>query len=245
MSDAVIYGLHAVRALLKNPIRTINALWIQAGESEQRLAEVIQQASLRQVPIHIVPQHKLTQQFGAVVHQGIVAQVAPLRPLQEADLTALISDLTTPPFLLVLDGITDPHNLGACLRTADAAGVHAVILPKDKSVGLNATVSKVACGAMESVPVITVTNLSRTLSLLQNLGIWIYGAAGEATLSIWQIDFKGPVALVLGSEGTGLRRLTRAHCDGLFALPMMGQVESLNVSVATGISLFEVVRQRL
>jgi 23S rRNA (guanosine2251-2'-O)-methyltransferase len=244
MPDAVIYGLHAVRARLTHSKQTIKALWIQSGPAEQRCSALIQQAQQSHIPIRIVSPSHLSQQFGEVVHQGIVAQVTPLPTYQEADLPQLLQNLSTPAFLLVLDGITDPHNLGACLRSADAAGVNAVILPKDKSVGLTAAVSKVACGAVESVPVITVTNLSRTLSQLQALGIWIYGAAGEAQETIWSIDFKGPIALVMGSEGNGLRRLTREHCDGLFSLPMLGQVESLNVSVATGVSLFEVVRQR-
>ncbi len=244
MTDAFVYGLHAVRALINNPSRTIKSLWIQAGSTEQKLATLTQDARKRDISVQVVPQQKLTQKFGEIVHQGIVAEVSPLKPLQESDLPTLLNNLTTPAFLLILDGITDPHNLGACIRSADAAGVHAIIIPKDKSVGLTATVSKVACGAMESVPVVTVTNLSRTLSLLQKEGIWIYGAAGESDKTIWNIDFKGPIALVLGAEGTGLRRLTREHCDTLFSLPMLGQVESLNVSVATGISLFEVVRQR-
>ena len=149
-----------------------------------------------------------------------------------------------PPFLLVLDGVQDPHNLGACLRSADAAGVHAVIVPKDRSAGLTATVRKVACGAAETVPLLAVTNLARTLRTLQDAGVWLFGAAGEAEKSIYDIDLKGPLALVMGNEGSGLRRLTREHCDELFAIPMVGTVESLNVSVATGVALFEAGRQR-
>lgn len=245
MTEGAIYGVHAVRARLNHSKKTVKGLWIQAGPTEQRYSALMQQARDANINVQVVSAAHLSKQFGEVVHQGIIAQVTPLPTFHEADLPLLLQNLTTPPFLLILDGITDPHNFGACLRSADAAGVDAVIIPKDKSVGLNATVSKVACGAVDSVPVISVTNLSRTLGQLQTLGIWIYGAAGEANTSVWNLDFKGPIALVLGSEGSGLRRLTREHCDGLFSLPMLGQVESLNVSVATGVSLFEVVRQRI
>ena len=163
--------------------------------------------------------------------------------LDEADLDAVLNKQSEP-FLLVLDGVTDPHNIGACLRTADAAGVHAVIVPKDKSAGLTATARKVACGAAESVPLIQVTNLSRTLKHLQDKGVWVIGTAGEAEQLIYQVDLKGPTALVMGAEGKGMRRLTREHCDQLVKLPMAGAVSSLNVSVATGVCLYEIVRQR-
>jgi 23S rRNA (guanosine2251-2'-O)-methyltransferase len=162
----------------------------------------------------------------------------------EPFLDSLLAGLQHPPFLLVLDGVTDPHNLGACLRSAEAAGVDAVIVPKDKSALITATVRKVACGAAEVVPFIPVTNLARTLRLLQERRIWVLGAAGEATASLYDTDLRGALALVLGSEGTGLRRLTREHCDSLFAIPMAGEVSSLNVSVSAGICLFEAVRQR-
>ena len=152
--------------------------------------------------------------------------------------------LTEPAFLLVLDGVQDPHNLGACLRTADAAGVHAVIMPQDRAVGITPVVHKVACGAVESVPIFTVTNLARTLRQLRDAGIWIYGASDAADEELYGCDLQGPIALVLGSEGKGLRRLTREHCDHLLAIPMAGQVESLNVSVAAGVLLFEARRQR-
>jgi 23S rRNA (guanosine2251-2'-O)-methyltransferase len=149
-----------------------------------------------------------------------------------------------PPFLLVLDGVTDPHNLGACMRSAEAAGVDAVIVPKDKSALMTATVRKVACGAAESLPFIAVTNLARTLKTLQERGIWVFGATGEATRNLYETDLRGPLALVMGSEGTGMRRLTREHCDVLFAIPMAGEISSLNVSVSAGVCLFEAVRQR-
>jgi 23S rRNA (guanosine2251-2'-O)-methyltransferase len=163
---------------------------------------------------------------------------------READLWAHLEALDHPPLVLVLDGVTDPHNLGACLRSADAAGVDAVILPKDKSASVTPVVRKVACGAAETVPLHAATNLARVLKGLKERGIWLYGAAGEARSSLYAQDLTGPAALVLGSEGAGLRRLTREHCDFLVHLPMAGAVSSLNVSVATGVCLFEVVRQR-
>ncbi|PUV48591.1 23S rRNA (guanosine(2251)-2'-O)-methyltransferase RlmB, partial [Cronobacter sakazakii] len=176
-------------------------------------------------------------------HQGIVARVKPGRQYGENDLPDLLA-AHAQPFLLILDGVTDPHNLGACLRSADAAGVHAVIVPKDRSAQLNATAKKVACGAAESVPLIRVTNLARTMRLLQEENVWIVGTAGEADHTLYQSKMTGPLALVMGAEGEGMRRLTREHCDELISIPMAGSVSSLNVSVATGICLFEAVRQR-
>jgi len=169
----------------------------------------------------------------------------PQRGYSEKNLEEELDKIEGTPLLLILDGVTDPHNLGACLRTADAAGVHMVIAPKDNSAPLNAVASKIACGAAEAVPYIQVTNLSRTLKDLQQRGIWITGTAGEATQSVYQADMKGPLALVMGAEGKGMRRLTRQHCDFLINIPMAGEVSSLNVSVATGVCLFEAVRQRL
>jgi 23S rRNA (guanosine2251-2'-O)-methyltransferase len=177
------------------------------------------------------------------VHQGIVARVKPGRQYQESDLPDLLESLDSP-FLLILDGITDPHNLGACLRSADAAGVHAVIVPRDRSAQLNATAKKVASGAAEHVPLITVTNLARTMRVLQDANVWIVGTAGEADHNLYQSKMTGPMALVMGAEGEGMRRLTREHCDELISIPMSGSVSSLNVSVATGVCLFEAVRQR-
>jgi 23S rRNA (guanosine2251-2'-O)-methyltransferase len=177
-------------------------------------------------------------------HQGVLAYTKQLKTFGEADLKHLLVNLTEPPFLLVLDGVQDPHNLGACFRSADAAGVHAIIAPKDKAVGITPVVSKVASGAAETVPFIQVTNLARTLEQLKELGVWIYGAAGEAEKTLYQTDLRGPIAIVLGAEGEGLRRLTRERCDLLVKIPMQGSVSSLNVSVATGVFLFEAVRQR-
>lgn len=164
--------------------------------------------------------------------------------IDEAELFALLRRLETPPFLLILDQVQDPHNLGACLRTADGAGAHAVVAPKDRSVGLTPVVRTVACGAAEHVPYVQVTNLARFMDELKNEGIWLVGTASEAEQSLYEADLTGPLGLVMGSEGSGLRRLTREHCDFVVALPLMGSVESLNVSVATGICLYEAVRQR-
>ncbi|MCY1219179.1 23S rRNA (guanosine-2'-O-)-methyltransferase RlmB [compost metagenome] len=178
------------------------------------------------------------------VHQGVVAEVSPSQVWGENLLDELLERTPGAPLLLALDGVTDPHNLGACLRTADAAGVLAVIVPKDKSATLNATVRKVACGAAEVMPLVAVTNLSRTLEKLQKKGLWVVGTAGEAEQEVYEQDMTGPIVLVMGAEGKGMRRLTREHCDYLVKLPMAGSVSSLNVSVATGVCLFEAVRQR-
>ena len=177
-------------------------------------------------------------------HQGIMAKVKPAKQLNENDLDDILAQHSAP-LLLVLDGVTDPHNLGACLRNADAAGVAAVIVPKDKSANITATVSKVACGAAETVPLVRVTNLARTMRALQEQGIWFVGTAGEATHDIYQAKLTGPLAIVMGAEGDGMRRLTRETCDDLIKIPMAGSVSSLNVSVASGVCLFEAVRQRL
>jgi 23S rRNA (guanosine2251-2'-O)-methyltransferase len=175
----------------------------------------------------------------------VIAWRQPVQNRSEKHLPDILDGIEGTPLVLILDGVTDPHNLGACLRTADAAGAHVVIAPKDKSAPLNATAAKVACGAAEAVPYIQVTNLARTMKELQERGIWIIGTAGEAQQSLYQHDLKGPIAIVMGAEGQGMRRLTREHCDFLANLPMAGEVSSLNVSVATGVCLFEVVRQRM
>ena len=186
-------------------------------------------------------------------HQGVVAEtlddpihgeVLQSNLWQEADLLRMVVEKDGPVLILVLDGVTDPHNLGACMRSADAAGVDAVVVPKDKSADLTPTARKVACGAAEVIPFVRVTNIARTLAALKERNVWIFGAAGEAEKSIYDNDLTGPMALVMGAEGAGLRRLTREHCDFLVKLPMSGSVSSLNVSVATGVCLFEVVRQR-
>jgi 23S rRNA (guanosine2251-2'-O)-methyltransferase len=242
--DAV-FGVHAVRALLARG-EVPRVLWVQEGEAQQRLADLVETARRVGAQVELRPRDELDRLAREASHQGVVAFAAPLA--FESD-TALWFKLEAwphdaPPLLLVLDGITDVHNFGACLRSADAAGVHGVIVPKDKAAPLNATVRKVACGAAESVPVYQVTNLARALARLKEFGVWVTGTAGEAESMLFDADFRGPTALVMGAEGKGMRRLTREGCDGLVKLPMAGSVSSLNVSVATGVCLFEAVRQR-
>ncbi len=243
-SDQLIYGLHAVVALLNNPHRNVKQVFVNQERQDKRMLDVLSQLAQRSIPVLLLSAAKMALKFPEEVHQGIVAIASPLPQYHEQDLMAFLEKKTSIPFLLILDGITDPHNLGACLRTADAAGVDCVIIPKDKSAPITPVVSKVACGAAESIPVIRVTNLARTIETIKQGGIWVYGTAGEAQTSLYALDAKIPLALVLGAEGEGLRRLTRERCDGLFSIPMLGSVSSLNVSVATGVCLFEVVRQR-
>lgn len=239
----IIYGIHAVKALLDNDPQRFLEVFVLKGRDDRRLQPLIAELEATGMVIQVASRQWLDDKVEGAVHQGIVARVREGRQYQENDLPALLASVATP-FLLVLDGVTDPHNLGACLRSADAAGVHAVIVPRDRSAQLNATAKKVACGAAENVPLIRVTNLARTLRLLQELNIWIVGTAGEADHTLYQSKLNGPLALVMGAEGEGMRRLTREHCDELISIPMAGTVSSLNVSVATGVCLFEAVRQR-
>ncbi|HVT62478.1 MAG TPA: 23S rRNA (guanosine(2251)-2'-O)-methyltransferase RlmB [Legionellaceae bacterium] len=239
-----VYGLHAVTALLNNRQRSIKQIFINQNRQDARMLIILKQIQQQSIPHLFLSATQMALQFSEAVHQGIVALAEPLPHYHEKDIDYLLQKKTTTPFILILDGITDPHNLGACLRSAEAAGVDFVILPKDKSAPVTAVVSKVACGAAEAIPIIRVTNLVRTMELLKQQGIWIYGAAGEAQASVYTLEGNSPLALVLGAEGEGLRRLTREHCDGLFSIPMLGTVTSLNVSVATGVCLFEIVRQR-
>ena len=240
-----IYGIHAVKAFVTNyPERLIEVLALK-GRDDQRLQPLINEIQRLGISVQFLNRQTLDKKAEGEVHQGIIARIHPLKELNENDLDHILQQQSSP-LLLVLDGITDPHNLGACLRTADAAGVSAVVVPKDKSAQLNSTARKVACGAAENVPLIRVTNLSRTLrELQQQHNIWVIGTAGEATETLYQTKLIGPLALVMGAEGEGMRRLTREHCDQLVSIPMAGTVSSLNVSVATGICLFEIVRQRL
>lgn len=241
----LIYGLHAVAAALqRDPARLLEIMVAEGARSQGRLAQIVELARSAGITLRNCPRDTLDDLVTEGAHQGIVAWQKPGRVLTEADLDELLEGLTAPPLLLVLDGVQDPHNLGACLRTADAAGVHAVIAPRDRAVGLTPIVRKVASGAAESIPFIQVTNLARSLRALKDKGIWLAGADGEAEKDIYAADLRGPIAIVMGAEGQGLRRLTREHCDFLVRIPMAGAVESLNVSVATGICLFEAVRQR-
>ncbi|WP_034911729.1 MULTISPECIES: 23S rRNA (guanosine(2251)-2'-O)-methyltransferase RlmB [Erwinia] len=239
----IVFGIHAVQALLERDPQRFQEVFILKGRDDRRLQPLVKALEAQGLVIQIASRQWLDSQAEGAVHQGIVARVKPGRQYQEADLPDLLESLDSP-FLLILDGVTDPHNLGACLRSADAAGVHAVIVPRDRSATLNATAKKVASGAAENVPLIRVTNLARTMRVLQEANVWLVGTAGEADHSLFQSKMTGPMALVMGAEGEGMRRLTREHCDELISIPMAGSVSSLNVSVATGICLFEAVRQR-
>ncbi|MFW8628723.1 23S rRNA (guanosine(2251)-2'-O)-methyltransferase RlmB [Vibrio natriegens] len=244
MSNDFIYGIHAVKAVLeREPERFIEA-YVLKGRQDDRLMPILNDLQVCGVSIQQMTRKTLDDKAQGANHQGIIARVKAAKQLNENDIDAILAQHESP-LLLVLDGVTDPHNLGACLRNADAAGVAAIIVPKDRSAPMNATVSKVACGAAEVVPLIRVTNLARTMRTLQEQGIWFVGTAGEATHDIYQAKLTGPLAIVMGAEGDGMRRLTRETCDDLIKIPMAGSVSSLNVSVASGICLFEAVRQRL
>jgi 23S rRNA (guanosine2251-2'-O)-methyltransferase len=239
----VLFGFHAVGVRLRTAPQSILELYVDASRRDARMRQFLQKAHEAGVKTVEADGLRLSRLAGSAGHQGVVARVEPLPMTTSLD--DLLDGLQGPPLLLVLDGVTDPHNLGACLRVADGAGAHAVIAPKDHAVGVNATVAKVASGAAETVPYFMVTNLARTLGELKERNIWCLGLSDEATQTLYQSDLKGPTALVLGAEGTGLRQLTRKTCDALVSIPMLGAVESLNVSVASGICLYEAVRQRL
>ena len=245
MSDKqIIYGLHAVQALLDKEPESVAAIWFDQSRHDKRIQTVFGLAKKTGVRIHKVEREALDKLCGNSQHQGVAAESAARGVWDEAALMTLLDGLQEPPLLLILDGVTDPHNLGACLRSADGAGAHAVIAPKDNACSLTGTVRKVASGAAESVPFVQVTNLARTLSKLKERGIWLVGTTGNADQSLYQTDLKGPIGIVMGAEGQGMRRLTTEACDFLVSLPMQGQVESLNVSVTTGICLYEALRQR-
>lgn len=244
MSDLErIYGLHAVEALLRHHPKRVKQIWLAEGRGDPRVQALLQLAGQAKVRVGQCERREMDAWVEGV-HQGVIAEVSPSQVWGDAMLDELLDRTEEPPLLLVLDGVTDPHNLGACMRTADAAGALAVIIPKDKSATLNATVRKVACGAAEVMPLVAVTNLARTLEKLQQRGLWVVGTAGEAEQELYDQDLSGPTVLVMGAEGKGMRRLTREHCDFLVRLPMAGSVSSLNVSVATGVCLFEAQRQR-
>jgi 23S rRNA (guanosine2251-2'-O)-methyltransferase len=238
-----IYGVHTVEALLRHHPKRVKQIWLAEGRNDPRVQSLLALAADARVAVGQCERREMDAWVEGV-HQGVVADVSPSQVWGEAMLEELLDRAIGPPLLLVLDGVTDPHNLGACLRTADAAGALAVIVPKDKSATLNATVRKVACGAAEVIPLVAVTNLARSLEKLQQRGLWVVGTAGEAEQELYQHDMTGPTVLVMGAEGKGMRRLTREHCDYLVKLPMAGSVSSLNVSVATGVCLFEALRQR-
>ncbi|MBV4460610.1 23S rRNA (guanosine(2251)-2'-O)-methyltransferase RlmB [Pseudomonas sp. COR58] len=238
-----IYGVHAVEALLRHHPKRVKQIWLAESRNDPRVQPLIELANENRVPVGQAERREMDAWVEGV-HQGVVAEVSPSQVWGEAMLDELLDRTEGAPLLLVLDGVTDPHNLGACLRSADAAGALAVIVPKDKSATLTPVVRKVACGAAEVIPLVAVTNLARTLEKLQQRGLWIVGTAGEAETSLYDQDLTGPTILIMGAEGKGMRRLTREHCDYLVNLPMAGSVSSLNVSVATGVCLFEAQRQR-
>jgi 23S rRNA (guanosine2251-2'-O)-methyltransferase len=239
-----IYGFHAVNARLRQSAGSVEEIYLAAGRQDGRTRDLVKLAEAQDVRVIATDPARLDGMAGGsgARHQGVVARVSAAQ--RHVTLDDVLDTLAEPALLLVLDGVQDPHNLGACLRVADAAGAHAVVAPKDRAVGLNATAVKVACGAADTVPYVTVTNLARALREMQERGIWIVGADAEADQDIYRVDLKAPLALVLGAEGSGLRRLTRETCDALVRIPMHGSVESLNVSVASGICLFEARRQR-
>ncbi|WP_166839029.1 23S rRNA (guanosine(2251)-2'-O)-methyltransferase RlmB [Rheinheimera pleomorphica] len=242
MNADLVFGIHAVEAFLQRAPQDVLELFVMKDRDDKRMQPIIQLARQNGVSVQFCNRKTLDDMVGGQ-HQGVVAKARLQSSGNEADLAAIVA-ANDKPFILILDGVTDPHNLGAILRSADAAGVHAVVAPKDRSVKLTSVVRKVACGAAESVPFITITNLARTMRELQDAGVWIVGTAGETDTLVYDADLKGPLALVLGAEGEGLRRLTRETCDSLVKIPMFGAVSSLNVSVAAGICLFEAVRQR-
>ena len=245
-----VAGINAVASALQHDAGHVREVLLEAGSRNPRIAELEGEARRHGIDVRRVAQQALDGVAGGVRHQGAAARYAAAKTLDEHDLPALVEAAAGSALLLVLDGVQDPHNLGACLRSAAAAGATAVVIPRDKAVQVNATVRKTSAGAADSLPIVSVTNLSRTLRDLQKAGVWVYGLDGDADASLHALDLRGNVALVLGSEGEGLRRLTRELCDGLVRIPMPGPaagiaVESLNVSVAAGIALFEAVRQRL
>ena len=245
MKSSRLFGLHSVQAALDYSPKKIHKAWVDSGRQDKRLTQAVNDLLDLGIEPEKVDRKRLDRLADTNNHQGIVIEVEMPGELSESDLKTAVENLASPALFLVLDNVQDPHNLGACLRTADATGVHGVIITKDNATGITPTVCKVASGAAETVPVYQVTNLARTLRWLKGEGLWIMGADGETSQTLYTTDFTIPLALVVGTEGKGLRRLTKEQCDMLVAIPMMGQVESLNLSVATGVLLYEAVRQRL
>ncbi|RJE77897.1 23S rRNA (guanosine(2251)-2'-O)-methyltransferase RlmB [Pseudoalteromonas sp. MSK9-3] len=243
MSNELIYGFHSIEAILNKEPERFLEIYVLKGREDKRLNPIINEARRFGISVQFMQRKALDNKSKGEQHQGIIANVKAARTYSERDLDDIIAREENP-FFLVLDGVTDPHNLGACLRSADAAGVHGVIVPKDKSAKLTGTARKVACGAAETVPLIQVTNLARTLRDIKEAGVWVAGTAGETDTHVFDASLTGPIAIIMGAEGDGMRRLTREHCDILVKIPMVGTVSSLNVSVATGVCLFEVLRQR-
>lgn len=245
MKSSKLFGLHSVQAALDYSPKKIHKAWVDSGRQDKRLTQAVDDLLALGIEPEKVDKKRLDRLADNNNHQGIVIEVEMPGELSESDLKTAFESLSETALFLVLDNVQDPHNLGACLRTADATGVHGVIITKDNATGITPTVCKVASGAAETVPVYQVTNLARTLRWLKGKGLWIMGAAGETAQTAYKTDFTVPMALVVGAEGKGLRRLTKEQCDVLVSVPMLGQVDSLNLSVATGVLLYEAVRQRL
>ena len=246
--DEIVFGIHAINSMLKVAPELFIEMWFLKGREDERLKPIINLVKKYGIATQLVSRKALDEKSEGEQHQGVLARVKAGKIYTESDLDDIVTtakNKSESPFFLILDGVTDPHNLGACLRNADAAGVHAIIVPKDNAARITATVRKVAVGAADTVPLVQVTNLSRTMKQLKDLGIWIVGTAGETDTCLYDVKLEGPLALVMGAEGKGMRRLTRENCDDIVKLPMAGSISSLNVSVATGICLFEIVRQRL
>jgi 23S rRNA (guanosine2251-2'-O)-methyltransferase len=243
MKSKMIFGFHAVTSRIRHEASSVEEIYVDSGRSDRRMQELLHAAKSAGIRVIPADDQRLSNIVGTRRHQGVVAKAGELSLARNLD--ELLDAIDGPPLLLVLDGITDPHNLGACLRVADGVGAHAVIAPKDRAVGLNATAAKVASGAAETVPYITVTNLARTLRELKERDILLVGTSDDVDQTIYDVNFTGGSALVMGSEGEGMRRLTRETCDVLVSVPMFGSVESLNVSVASGVCLYEARRQRL
>ncbi|WP_046113532.1 23S rRNA (guanosine(2251)-2'-O)-methyltransferase RlmB [Aquincola tertiaricarbonis] len=242
MSSKVLFGFHAVTVRLKTAPSSISEIHVDSTRRDARMRQFVERAKEAGAKLVDSDDERLSRIGGTTRHQGVVAKVSPL--VQQHSLDDVLDQVPGDPLVLVLDGVTDPHNLGACLRVADGAGAHAVVAPRDHAVGLNATVAKVASGAAETVPYLMVTNLARTLNELKDRGLRIIGTSDDAERTVYDVDLTGPVALVLGAEGPGMRQLTRKTCDELVRIPMRGAVESLNVSVASGVCLYEALRQR-
>lgn len=244
MNVTKLYGIHAVQAALDYSAKKIHCGWIDAQRQDRRLRQVSEALTDLGIVVEKTERKKLDKMAGGKHHQGIMIEIEMPSALSEERLKQALAELDEMPLLLVLDQVQDPHNLGACLRTADAVGVHGIVVTKDNAVGMTPTVCKVASGAAETVPVYQVTNLARTLRWLKDQNIWIVGSSGAAQQSLYDIDLNMPLAIVMGTEGSGMRQLTEKQCDFLLQIPMIGQVESLNVSVAAGIVLYEAYRQR-
>lgn len=244
MSADLIYGIHVLQRLLEAKPQQVLEVFVSQSRDDKRVQPILQICKQFGIAVHSLSRRELDLRLPSANHQGVAARIRVQDFFQEQHLSHLLEQHASP-LLLVLDGVQDPHNLGACLRVADAAGVSAVIVPKNNSVSLTPTVRKVSCGASETIPLIQVTNLARCLKDLKEKGVWIIGSSLNATQSIYQVDLKGPLAIVLGAEGTGIRELTEKQCDVLMHLPMLGIIESLNVSVAAGICLYEAIRQRI